>query len=235
MSTELHNARGARVLIVEDEPAIAQTVAAYLGREGLHTRTCADGENALRIAIDWTPQLVLLDVRLPDGSGFDVLRELRRHGDTPVIMVTAMDQEADRVSGFRLGADDYVVKPFSPLELAARALAVLRRGIRQGDPVLSAGGLSIDRAARQVWPTSLGRQQSILLTRIEYELILRLALAAPRVVGRAELLLACNQASEAYDRTIDTHLYNTRRKLRSYGLGDWLTTVRGIGYCARTK
>lgn len=222
--------RGALVLVVEDEPSIASVVVAYLEREGYRARTCADGETALTLVATLAPRLVVLDVRLPGIDGFEVLRRLRVRSATPVILVTARDHEVDRVSGLRLGADDYVVKPFSPAELAARVTAVLRRSEGPSRRVLDVAGLRIDPESRQVQVGAGPAGRGLQPTRVEFELLLRLALAAPRVVRRDELLGAVDPDSLSFDRSIDTHLYNLRRKLRDAGAGDVVQTVRGVGY-----
>ena len=174
------------------------------------------------------PDLVLLDVQLPGMDGFEVLKKLREERATPVIMVTAMAEDLDKLLGLRMGADDYVVKPFSPLEVVARVKAVLRRAA-QAAPVLQPvriGALEIDPVGMvaQVF----GKRLDLTLT--EFKLLEHLARNTNRTFSRTELLEACLPDSEALERVVDAHLGNLRKKLEKAGAGGVLETVRGVGY-----
>ena len=216
------------ILVVEDEPHIAQVLEGYLRRDGFRTEVAGDGIKALQLHRVAKPDLVLLDVQLPGMDGFEVLKKLREERATPVIMVTAMAEDLDKLLGLRMGADDYVVKPFSPLEVVARVKAVLRRAA-QAAPVLQPvriGALEIDPVGMvaQVF----GKRLDLTLT--EFKLLEHLARNTNRTFSRTELLEACLPDSEALERVVDAHLGNLRKKLEKAGAGGVLETVRGVGY-----
>ena len=210
------------VLIVEDEDSIAEPLMEGLRREGFGVERAATGRAALSAAL---PDLVLLDLRLPDVDGFDVCRELRRRSDVPIIVVTAKGEEADRVIGLELGADDYVVKPFGIRELVARIRAVMRRARdSDGTPTISAGSLGVDIRARRA--NIAGHELS--LTQKEFDLLALLAREAGAVVSRRQILEEIWQTSwYGSAKTIDVHVAALRKKL---GDPAWIETVRGIGF-----
>jgi two-component system, OmpR family, response regulator AdeR len=216
------------VLVVEDEPHIAQVLESYLRRDGFRTERAADGEAALRLIRSARPDLVLLDVMLPKLDGFEVLKCLRTTGDTPVIMVTALVEDIDKMVGFRMGADDYVVKPFNPPEVVERVKAVLRRATSSGisEKPIRLGRLEID----PIGMTANVGEKRLELTRSEYRLLEHLARHLGRVFSRAELLEACLPESDALERVVDAHLNNLRHKLEKAFAGEMLETVRGVGY-----
>jgi two-component system alkaline phosphatase synthesis response regulator PhoP len=218
------------ILVVEDEAGIARLIRDYLEQAGFGVHLAADGERALILAGAISPDLVVLDLGLPGIDGLDVTRELRRHGDTPIIVVTARGDETDRIVGLELGADDYLVKPFSPKELVARIRAVLRRTeARHATPeLLSAGGIAIDVGRMRA--TIDGRP--IDLTATEFELLVTLIRKPGRVFTRAQLLDAVHgEAFEAYERAIDAHVKNVRRKIEPAGDPQrYIQTVYGVGY-----
>jgi DNA-binding response OmpR family regulator len=219
-----------RVLVVDDEPKIVNVVRDYLQDAGFAVTTAADGRTALERARALQPDLVVLDLGLPGIDGLDVARELRRHSGTPIVMLTARGDELDRVLGLELGADDYVVKPFSPRELVARVRAVLRRSetpLDEDRPIVIAD-LALDVARRRV--TMAGRP--VELTPTEFELVTALARGAGRVSTRAQLLEVIHGlAIESYERAIDAHIKNIRRKLEPDPRRPrYLLTVHGIGY-----
>jgi two-component system phosphate regulon response regulator PhoB len=221
-----------RILVVEDERDIAALVAYHLTKEGYRVRTAEGGVEALEGVNAERPDLVLLDLMLPGFSGYEVLTELRRRpelAEIPVIVLTARRDEADRVKGLELGADDYVTKPFSPRELVLRVSAVLRRA--QAPPVAGAtrmlrgGGIIIDLNALAV--TVEGA--AIELTPTEYRLLVTLLERRGRVQSRQQLLeLAWDIHARIETRTVDMHVQRLRTKLG--GAGDWIETVRGFGY-----
>jgi DNA-binding response OmpR family regulator len=223
------------ILLVEDEDSIALPLAAALEREGYATRITGSAPEAIALAADLQPDLVLLDVMLSDGSGLDVCRELRRHSAVPIIMLTARGDETDRVVGLELGADDYVVKPFSARELVARIRAVLRRVPDQAPPPAPAaehehrvGGLTVDTAMRRA--TLDGAEVS--LTRREFDLLALLVRHAGTVLTRERLI------DEVWDtnwfgstKTLDVHVSSLRRKLGDDAVDSrYLHTVRGVGF-----
>jgi DNA-binding response OmpR family regulator len=219
-----------RVLVVDDEPKITQVVADYLRTAGFTVTTAANGTIAISAARAEPPDLVVLDLGLPGMDGLDVARELRRGSAMPIIMLTARGAEADRVVGLELGADDYIVKPFSPRELLARIRAVLRRvdGAAVGSERFAIGDVAIDTARREV--TVLGRR--VDLTATEFDLLVPLARQPGRVFTRGQLLDALHGVVvESYERTVDAHVKNIRRKLEPHPHEPrYLLTVHGVGY-----
>jgi DNA-binding response OmpR family regulator len=218
-----------RILIVDDEPKITQLVRDYLERSGFAVVTARGGREAVMRARTDRPDLIVLDLGLPDLDGLDVTRQLRRDSQVPIIMLTARDDEADRVAGLELGADDYVTKPFSPRELVARVRAVLRRQAGEvGGEVLRAGDLELD--VPKMRAEVLGR--AIDLTTTEFQLLAALGRQPGRIFTRGQLLDAIHGvAFETYERAIDAHVKNIRRKLEPDPRRPrYLLTVYGVGY-----
>jgi two-component system alkaline phosphatase synthesis response regulator PhoP len=218
------------VLVVDDELKITRLLRDYLQQAGFRVVTAADGRSALGIARTEHPDMIVLDLGLPGLDGLDVTRALRKSSDVPIIMLTARAEEADRIVGLELGADDYLVKPFSPKELVARVRAVLRRvdaSVETPDLVRT-GALEIDTAKRAV---RVGGR-SVDLTPTEFELLLHLARSPGRVYTRSQLLDALHGvAFESYERAIDAHVKNLRRKLEpDPAHPKYLLTVYGVGY-----
>ena len=215
------------ILIIEDDIEIVRILQAYFERDGFRTVAATDPLTGLAHHQRLKPDLVVLDVKMPRMDGYETLAALRRTDDTPVLMVTALAEDLDKLQALRLGADDYVVKPFNPLEVVARARAILRRaqGGRQS-AILRAGRLSIDTEAHTVQVDS----ERIAVTRTEYRLLVHMVRSPNRVFERSALIDACLPESEAMDRTVDSHVSNLRRKLVAAGLPDLLTVVRGVGY-----
>jgi len=221
----------ALVLIAEDDDEIAAILDAYLQREGFRTVLARDGRTALDLHLALKPDLVLLDVTMPRFDGWEVLAELRRRGNTPAIMITALDKDIDRLQGLRIGADDYVVKPFNPIEVVARAKAVLRRsGMATAGGVLRAGDLSIDLDGYQASFGTGSEAKPLALTLTEFRILAHMARNPGKVFTRSELVDACLPGSDALDRTVDSHLSKLRKKLEQAGAHDLLPGVRGIGY-----
>jgi DNA-binding response OmpR family regulator len=220
------------VLVVDDEPKIVDVVREYLEHAGFAVRTAGDGPAALERARALAPDLVVLDLGLPGLDGLDVARQLRRSSRVPVIILTARGDEVDRIIGLELGADDYLVKPFSPRELVARVRAVLRRVDQReaagGDEPIVRGDVVVDPARRRV--TVAGRP--VDLTPTEFELLAHLARQPGRVFTRAQLLTAIHGvAVESYERAVDAHVKNLRRKLEPDPRHPrYVLTAHGIGY-----
>jgi DNA-binding response OmpR family regulator len=217
--------------VVDDEPKIRDVVRDYLTAAGFAVTAAADAASALAQARAQPPDLVVLDLGLPDRDGLEVARELLRHSALPIIMLTARSDEIDRVLGLELGADDYLVKPFSPRELVARVRAVLRRSDAAaggGPEVLTVGEVTVDIARHQV--TVDGRD--VDLTATEFELLAHLARQPGRVFTRSQLLeVVHGVAVESYERAIDAHVKNLRRKLEPDPHHPrYLVTVHGVGY-----
>jgi len=224
-----------RVLIVEDEPDIRELLVFHLAREGYQVTQCRNGAEALRVARSTPPDLILLDLMLPEMDGLEVCRRLRQDPATqavPVVMLTARGDEVDRVLGLELGADDYVVKPFSPRELVARVRAVLRRTHPvPGNASVTVGHLTIDPAAHTVAVDGV----AVSLTRREFDLLRALVEARGRVLSREFLLdhvWGYTAAAEIESRTVDVHVRRLRQKLGAEG--QRIGTVTGVGYRLET-
>ena len=217
----------ALVLIVEDERSLAESLELFLRSQGFRTERAHDGEAALTLFRAARPDLVLLDVMLPKLDGLEVLKRIRAETKTPVIMLTAKAEEIDKLLGLGLGADDYLVKPYSLREVAARVQAVLRR--TQSEPeqqVLRVGTLEVDLygMVARVGGAALN------LTPTEFRLLRHLALTPGRAVGRQELIGAALPENDALESAVNVHLKNLRAKLEAHGAADLLVTVRGVGY-----
>jgi two-component system response regulator AdeR len=220
-----------RILIVEDQEEIADVLAAYVARAGYEVSRATNVQDAVRDHAQTKPDLVLLDIGLPGGDGIDVLTTIRRRFDTPVIMVTAVDDEVTKLSSLRIGADDYVVKPFNPSEVVERIRAVLRRAQGgAGRRTLSVGALHIDLDARIVSCPGTDAEIRLPLTPTEFEVLAHMARQPRRAFTRAEILEAVAPDSEAYDRVVDSHLSKLRQKLAAVGCAKMIEPVRGVGY-----
>lgn len=216
------------ILIVEDEEAIAQMLETYLRHENFRTERAADGLQALALFRASQPDLVLLDILLPKLDGWELLKTIRQKSRTPVIMTTALADEVDRLVGLGLGADDYIVKPYSFREVVARVKAVLRRARPElaETSLLKVGRLTIDMDRVIAHLDSV----ALTLTATEFRLLAFLARAPGRVFSRAELITGALPESDMLERSVDTHLKNLRRKLNDLNAADLLQTVRGMGY-----
>ncbi len=221
-----------KILVVEDDKKTASLIRLYLEREGFQTLIAYDGRQALELAEQHRPIFVILDLMLPVLDGWEVCRRIRQSSDVPILMLTARGEEVDRVSGLTLGADDYVVKPFSPRELVARVKAILRRG-RTGAPdhdkVLSFEELTLDLEKHKV--TLEGRP--VLLTPHEFKLLETLVADPGKVFPREELLNRLYPRHEAtvIDRVVDVHIGRLRQKIeKDPSRPRYILTVRGIGY-----
>ena len=218
------------VLVVEDELRIARLVRDYLEQAGFAVLHAGDGAEALSLARAVRPDMIILDLGLPGSDGLDVTRSLRERSAVPIIMLTARTDEADRIVGLELGADDYVTKPFSPKELVARVRAVLRRAEATfgGGEVVRGGPVTIDIPKRKV--TVEG--DTVELTATEFDVLLTLARHPGRIYTRAQLLDAVHGVSfESYERSIDAHVKNIRRKIEPDPRRPTLVlTVYGVGY-----
>lgn len=218
-----------KILVIDDEPKIVEICQDYLVKAGFEVAHAYDSPAGLAAARRLQPDLVVLDLMMPDMDGLDVCRELRREGNVPIIMLTARVEEADKLIGLELGADDYMTKPFSPRELVARVRTVLRRS--SGNPqseVIYAGDLVLDcghYSAR--FP-----DREVSLTPTEFELLATMASQPGRIFSRAQLLTAVRGVTfESYERAIDSHIRNLRRKIEpSEGGESHIVTVHGAGY-----
>jgi len=219
-----------KILVVDDEREIVKVVRAYLEQGGFRVVSAFDGQEALTVFRNERPDLAILDLNLPSIDGLDVCRTIRKESDTPVIMLTARVEEADRLIGLELGADDYVVKPFSPREIVARVRAVLRRAQKAPQPpqTITAGDVALDLTRHEV---RVG-DRPIELTPTEFNLLAALARQPGRAFSRLDLLDAAQgEAYEGYERTIDVHIRNLRQKIESDPRRPkHILTVYGVGY-----
>jgi len=224
-----------KLLLIDDDEKLARLLRDYLEPFGYHVDTAHDGRSGLAMALENPYAAVILDVMMPGLNGFDVLRELRRESQVPVLMLTALGDEPDRIAGLEIGADDYLPKTFSTRELLARLRAVIRRSMvtarqrpAEHDPPVSVGGLYIDPATH----TAAIDGQPMTLTPIEYDILLALARSAGRVKSREQLLLEVAERDfEAFDRSVDVHISALRRKLGDDSKSPrFIETIRGAGY-----
>jgi two-component system, OmpR family, alkaline phosphatase synthesis response regulator PhoP len=220
---------GKKVLVVDDDIKTVELVKLYLNRDGYRVFTANDGKDALRLARENHPDLIVLDLMLPGMNGLDVCRTLRQESDVPIIMLTALTTDDDRLAGLNLGADDYVSKPFSPRELAARVRAVLRRlpGERGPEKIIH-NALTIDFLKHEAYLAD----KALNLTPIEFKILGALAKEPGRVFSRAQIIeTALGQDFESFDRTIDVHILKLRRKLELDSRHSrYIKTIYGAGY-----
>lgn len=223
--------------IIEDDPAIAEVLAMRLRRSGLNVRRYEDGGDALAALDEYWPDLIVLDLRLPGLDGYTVLQRLRAVRDVPVLVLTARGETRDKLRGFQLGADDYVVKPFDPEELMARVRALLRRAGHLVDSMVTVGDLRVDRTAYAVHV----KGRSVLLSPREIDLLFTLARSPNRAFTRGQLLdRVWGNDTEVDERTVDAFITRVRRKLQeAWGEGEpppWrIATVWGVGYKLATR
>ena len=221
-----------KVLVVEDDPDTAQLLRLYLARDGHEVLSASDGIKGLRLAREESPDLVVLDLMLPGLDGMEICRELRSYSNVPIVMVTARVEEDDRLAGLELGADDYVTKPFSPREVAARVRAVLRRTAREASEheteILQRAEVTVDLAKRKVQVSG----DEISLTPTEFRILAMLMREAGRVFSRDEIIdRVFGYDFDGFDRTVDTHVSNLRRKLQVRSDGPrYIKTTYGVGY-----
>ncbi len=219
-----------KILVVDDEPKIIQLTQDYLENAGFSVLSAGDGERALSVIHADQPDLVVLDLGLPGMDGLDICRSIRKTSNLPIIMLTARDEEADKIVGLELGADDYVTKPFSPKELVARVRSVLRRSelAQEAREVVRVGDVTLDIPRMRV---TVGDDE-IELTATEFHLLQALASQPGRIFTRSQLLNAVHGvAIESYERAIDAHIKNIRRKIEPVSHEPrYIQTVYGVGY-----
>jgi DNA-binding response OmpR family regulator len=234
VAPEAGGARGLRALVVEDDTPMADAIASYLDRDGFEVRTCGNGLNAVEVARELDPDVVVLDLGLPGQDGLEVCRQLRTFSDAYVVMLTARADEVDTLVGLSVGADDYMTKPFSPRELVARLRAMLRRprpiGVHAGaTPQLRAfGDLSIDPLGRDVWVGT----ELVPLTRTEFDLLAALSARPQMAFSRRQLIDDVWGSGWVGDEhLVDVHVLHLRRKLGDDATASrYIRTVRGVGY-----
>jgi len=222
------------IIVAEDDDEIADILISYLQRAGMKTFRARDGEQAINFTRLHKPDLILLDIHLPVYDGWNVLTTLRKESNVPVIMVTALDQDIDKLMGLRLGADDYVIKPFNPSEVIARVEAVLRR-TRMNTELVNTR--PIRTAYLTIYPDDFYVEITVtdevvtpVLTTTEFKLLTYLARNPRKVCSREELLDACLPEGDSLDRTVDSHMSKLRKKLENAGLKGIPESIRGLGY-----
>ncbi|MCU4349073.1 efflux system response regulator transcription factor AdeR [Acinetobacter lactucae] len=225
--------RDKQILVVEDEYDIGDIIEQYLKREGMRVIRAMNGKQAIEIHASQTIDLILLDIKLPELNGWEVLSKIRQKAQTPVIMLTALDQDIDKVMALRIGADDFVVKPFNPNEVVARVQAVLRRTHQNKKMVIKNliyKNIEIDTEIHSAYINQMEKKTLLNLTLTEYKILLLMINQPHKVFTRGELMNQCLPDSDALERTVDSHVSKLRKKLEEYGLEQMLINVRGVGY-----
>ncbi|MCU4707926.1 efflux system response regulator transcription factor AdeR [Acinetobacter pittii] len=222
------------ILVVEDDYDIGDIIEHYLTREGMRVLRAMNGKQALEILAVQSIDLLLLDIKLPEMNGWDVLKRIRQNdNEPPVIMLTALDQDIDKVMALRMGADDFVVKPFNPNEVVARVVAVLRRTLhtkRMKNRNLRYKNLLIKSDTRTAYMEFDSKTLIINLTLTEYRILTLMIEYPHKVFTRSELINQCMPDGNALERTLDSHVSKLRKKLEEHGLEQMLINVRGVGY-----
>ncbi|MCR6568006.1 efflux system response regulator transcription factor AdeR [Acinetobacter baumannii] len=225
--------RDKQILVVEDEYDIGDIIEQYLKREGMRVIRAMNGKQAIEIHAAQPIDLILLDIKLPELNGWEVLSKIRQKAQTPVIMLTALDQDIDKVMALRIGADDFVVKPFNPNEVVARVQAVLRRTHQNQQAAvknLFYKNIEINTEIHSVYINQVDKKTLLNLTLTEYKILLLMINQPHRVFTRGELMNQCLPDSDALERTVDSHVSKLRKKLEEQGLEHMLINVRGVGY-----
>lgn len=225
--------RDRQILVVEDEYDIGDIIEHYLKREGMQVLRAMNGKQAIEIHASQPIDLILLDIKLPELNGWEVLSKIRQKAQTPVIMLTALDQDIDKVMAFRIGADDFVVKPFNPNEVVARVQAVLRRAQQNQQAQnrnLLYKNIEIHADLHSVYIRQQDKKIMLNLTLTEYKILLLMIDQPYKVFTRGELMNHCLPDSDALERTVDSHVSKLRKKLEEHGLQNMLINVRGVGY-----
>ncbi|EKU58177.1 response regulator receiver domain protein [Acinetobacter sp. WC-323] len=225
--------RDKQILVVEDEYDIGDIIEHYLKREGMQVLRAMNGKQAIEIHASHPIDLILLDIKLPELNGWEVLSKIRQKAQTPVIMLTALDQDIDKVMALRIGADDFVVKPFNPNEVVARVQAVLRRAQQNQQAQnrnLLYKNIEIHSDLHSVYVRQQDKKIMLNLTLTEYKILLLMIDQPYKVFTRGELMNHCLPDSDALERTVDSHVSKLRKKLEEHGLQNMLINVRGVGY-----
>ncbi|MCU4369654.1 efflux system response regulator transcription factor AdeR [Acinetobacter courvalinii] len=225
--------RDKQILVVEDEYDIGDIIEHYLKREGMQVLRAMNGKQAIEIHASQPIDLILLDIKLPELNGWEVLSKIRQKAQTPVIMLTVLDQDIDKVMALRIGADDFVVKPFNPNEVVARVQAVLRRAQQNQQAQnrnLLYKNIEIHSDLHSVYIRQQDKKIMLNLTLTEYKILLLMIDQPYKVFTRGELMNHCLPDSDALERTVDSHVSKLRKKLEEHGLQNMLINVRGVGY-----
>lgn len=232
MYQNLHSFENSVILVVEDDYDIGDILEKYIKNENMQVIRAMDGQQALELLKTNHIDLILLDIKLPKLSGWDVLQIIRQKSHLPVIMLTALDDQVNKIMGLKMGADDFIIKPFNPNEVIARIQAVLRRSIFQKAPenIIVYKNIEINLENHQVHVVQNDKKQLLSLTSTEYNILVLMIKSPNKVFTRHELILNCMPDSDALDRTVDSHISKLRKKLEENGLTGLLMNVRGVGY-----
>lgn len=220
------------ILVVEDDYDIGDILEQYLKKESLNVLRATNGHQALEILQMKAIDLIILDIKLPKMNGWEVLTVIRQKNTVPVIMLTAMDDADNKIMALKMGADDFVVKPFNPNEVVARVEAVLRRSSLQQSlaPVLNYRNIEVNLEHHQVYISNCSEKQQLVLTLTEYKLLELMLKSPQKVFTRSELIAICMPDRNTLDRTVDSHISNLRKKLDQHGAEGYLINIRGVGY-----
>lgn len=220
------------ILVVEDDYDIGDILEKYITNENMQVIRAMDGQQALESLKTHSIDLVLLDIKLPKLNGWDILQAIRKKSYLPVIMLTALDDEVNKIMGLKMGADDFIIKPFNPNEVIARIQAVLRRSVFQNTDqnIQKYKELEINLENHQVYILKDDVKQPVNLTLTEYNILVLMSKTPHKVFNRQELIQNCMPERDALDRTVDSHMSKLRKKLEEHGLNGLLMNVRGVGY-----
>ncbi len=220
------------ILVVEDDYDIGDIIEKYIKNENMQVIRAMDGQQALECIMTHHIDLILLDIKLPKLNGWDILQIIRQRSNVPVIMLTALDDQVNKIMGLKMGADDFIIKPFNPNEVIARIQAVLRRSIIQNIPenIIVYKGIEINLENHQVYVIQNNNKQLLSLTLTEYNILVLMTKTPNKVFTRNELIQHCMPESDALDRTVDSHMSKLRKKLEENGIIGLLINVRGVGY-----
>ncbi|WOE30351.1 MULTISPECIES: efflux system response regulator transcription factor AdeR [unclassified Acinetobacter] len=220
------------ILVVEDDYDIGDILEKYIKNENMQVIRAMDGQQALEYLKTHAIDLILLDIKLPKVNGWDILQIIRQSSSLPVIMLTALDDQINKIMGLKMGADDFIIKPFNPNEVIARVQAVLRRSITQtiSQNIIRYQDIEINLENHQVFLLKNKYKQLLNLTLTEYNILVLMLKTPNKVFTRHELIQNCMPESDALDRTVDSHMSKLRKKLEENGIHGLLTNVRGVGY-----
>ncbi|BCU64786.1 hypothetical protein F941_01595 [Acinetobacter bouvetii DSM 14964 = CIP 107468] len=228
-----HSFENSVILVVEDDYDIGDILEKYIKNENMQVIRALDGQQALECLKTYSIDLILLDIKLPKLNGWEILQIIRQTSNLPVIMLTALDDQVNKIMGLKMGADDFIIKPFNPNEVIARIQAVLRRSVIQNTEihhVIRYKNIEINPVHHQVYISNGQKNQLINLTLTEYKILALMAKTPNKVFTRNELIQNCMPESDALDRTVDSHISKLRKKLEENDVNGLLINVRGVGY-----
>ena len=228
-----HSFENSVILVIEDDYDIGDILEKYIKNENMQVIRALDGQQALECLKTYSIDLILLDIKLPKLNGWEILQIIRQTSNLPVIMLTALDDQVNKIMGLKMGADDFIIKPFNPNEVIARIQAVLRRSVSQNteiNNIIRYRKIKINLGHHQVYISNGQKNQLINLTLTEYKILVLMAKTPNKVFTRNELIQNCMPESDALDRTVDSHISKLRKKLEENDVNGLLINVRGVGY-----